>query len=596
MKIRNKILLVFLPIVLLSVATMTQFSRRVVQQVLIQEVIRSGRSLSLNLTQSPEMVLSFQTGNEKLLLPPLQQIQENAGTLYAMVMDPEGRVLAHTNVVEKGRHYTDVATVQALKSDHLESRQGERDGQPVMDIAFPVWELEQTEGGEEFLLLGRKEVRAKRRLGTVRLGLPLQGALETADRISTQVFWIIALVNLLAMGLTLFYVGRILRPVRFLAEAAERIGQGEVGETVPVFSRDEMGGLARSFNRMSRDLAATTVSKDFLDSILRNMQDVLVVTDPEGRIRLLNERALKLLEYGEEELMGRPAALLFPDEEELFKPAGLEKLRRQHGISSLEMNLVTRADEQVPVLLSAAPFMGRDGQVEGLIVTATDIIERKQAKEQIRSSLQEKEVLLKEIHHRVKNNLQVVSSLLNLQSGQIEDEKTLEMFSDSQNRVKSMALIHEQLYQSDDLAWIDFAEYLRNLVDNLFQSYRLSAQNVRLEVNVENILMGIDQAIPCGLVVNELVSNALKYAFPDRRGGKVSLHLSQGVDGKLILIVGDDGVGLPEGMDFRQTESLGLKLVNILVRQLDGTIELDGSVGTKFKIEFGGVKKPAPGG
>ena len=145
MRIRNKILLFFLPIVLLSVVTMTLFSKRAVQQVLIQEVIKSGRSISLNLAQSPEMVLSFQRGNEKLLLPPLQQVLENAGALYAMVLDPEGRVLAHTNVVEKGKLYADEATLLAVKSDHLEYLQLEIDGRPFMDISFPVWELEHTE-------------------------------------------------------------------------------------------------------------------------------------------------------------------------------------------------------------------------------------------------------------------------------------------------------------------------------------------------------------------------------------------------------------------------------------------------------------------
>ena len=215
-----------------------------------------------------------------------------------------------------------------------------------------------------------------------------------------------------------------------------------------------------------------------------------------------------------------------------------------------------------------------------------EITRRLEAEGRIRTSLREKEVLLKEIHHRVKNNLQIISSLLNLQTGQIEDERAEALFRESQDRIRSMALIHERLYQSEDLARVDFAEYIRSLVGYLVRSYSAEAGSVRVETEVDDVSLGIDSAIPCGLIVNELVSNALKYAFPEGREGRIYVQLREARDGGYRLVVSDDGVGFPEGLDFRMTESLGLQLVTTLLDQLEGRIELDSCKGTRFTMTF----------
>ena len=212
--------------------------------------------------------------------------------------------------------------------------------------------------------------------------------------------------------------------------------------------------------------------------------------------------------------------------------------------------------------------------------------ERKRAEEQIKASLREKEVLLQEIHHRVKNNLQVVSSMLYLQSKNIKDKETLEMFQESEKRVRSMALVHERLYQSQDLARIDLAEYIQSLTNYLFRSYGADSNVITLKINADDILLDIDTAIPCGLIINELVSNSLKHAFSGGREGEICIELRADDDGRSTLIVSDNGVGFPEDLDFRNTESLGLQLVNMLTRQLEGTIELDRSDGTAVKITF----------
>ncbi|MUG93406.1 GAF domain-containing protein [Scytonema sp. UIC 10036] len=217
----------------------------------------------------------------------------------------------------------------------------------------------------------------------------------------------------------------------------------------------------------------------------------------------------------------------------------------------------------------------------------SELTERRRAEEQLLVSLKEKEILLKEVHHRVKNNLQTISSLLRLQSDYIKDEKALASFKDSQNRIRSMALIHEKLYQSKDLFRIDFAEYIRELATNLLRSYSARAQTVTLKIDAQDIWLNIDTAIPCGLIINELVLNSLKHAFrPKNKKPQISIAIHSINSGKFRLTISDNGVGLPKDIDFKDTESLGLQLVCTFTEQLEGTIDLDNSQGTQFIIEF----------
>lgn len=217
----------------------------------------------------------------------------------------------------------------------------------------------------------------------------------------------------------------------------------------------------------------------------------------------------------------------------------------------------------------------------------TELAERKRTEEQLKISLREKEILLKEVHHRVKNNLQIISSLLRLQSDYIEDEKALASFNDSQNRIRSMALLHEKLYQSKDLFRIDFAEYVRDLTDNLLRSYSASIQAIALRTHASKIWLTIDTAIPCGLIINELVSNSLKHAFPTANSeNRISIDIHASDENQFTLVISDNGIGFPQDIDFQDTESLGLQLVCTFVEQLEGTIELDRSSGTTFIIKF----------
>jgi two-component sensor histidine kinase len=248
----------------------------------------------------------------------------------------------------------------------------------------------------------------------------------------------------------------------------------------------------------------------------------------------------------------------------------------------------TLLQRDIDLLMMLSPEIGISLQN----AMVTDMKERQfaailEAEEKIRASLREKEVLLKEIHHRVKNNLQVVSSLLYLQMTRTEHAGAVSALRESRNRVRSMALIHERLYQSPNLASVDMAEYTRNLVYDLQLSHRTEESSIRLLLNIEDTSLGITEAIPCGLIINELVSNALKHAFPKGTEGDITIRLVKKSGKRIALSVSDNGVGIPEQVDFRNSPSLGLDLVNSLVAQLNGTIELDRKQGTTFTIMFG---------
>lgn len=237
--------------------------------------------------------------------------------------------------------------------------------------------------------------------------------------------------------------------------------------------------------------------------------------------------------------------------------------------------------------LSISPIYDTEGNLTHFIGIQTDITERQQIQEQLIASLKEKEVLLKEIHHRVKNNLQIVSSLLNLQSSYIQDEQALAMFKDSHNRIKSMALIHEKLYRSSDFTKIDLPDYIRSLTSNLFSSYRQVSSRIDLKQKIEDITLDIDTAIPCGLIINELISNSLKYAFPGEMKGKISISFyHQQENNRFILKVSDNGVGLPPGFNPLETESLGWQLIISLTEQLGGELTFSSQKGTDVTIVF----------
>ncbi|MFP4009077.1 MAG: sensor histidine kinase, partial [Spirulinaceae cyanobacterium] len=304
----------------------------------------------------------------------------------------------------------------------------------------------------------------------------------------------------------------------------------------------------------------------------------------------LSPRWLAMLGYEPRELPHNPDAwrsLLHPDDQDLALAAVERHLKGETEYYSLEHRLKHKSGDWIWIL-GRGQVVTRtlDGQPLRMVGTNTNIHDRKTAEAQLRKSLDDKELLLKEVHHRVKNNLQVISGMFYLQAQYIDDPDVLSILTDSQNRIESMALIHEKLYQSKNFAKVDLSTYIEDLSNHLFASYNLNPHNISLRQNVKNANLPLDAAIPCGLLVNELVSNALKHAFPDRRTGEIFIQLLKNDRDELKLIVRDNGIGLPQKLNVENNNSLGLRLVRSLTRQLKGKLEIYNAEGAVFSLTF----------
>ena len=372
------------------------------------------------------------------------------------------------------------------------------------------------------------------------------------------------------------------RPLRALQEAAWLLGKGRLDTRVPVRSEDEVGVLSRAFNRMAARLAATTVSMENLEAVFDSMGGALFVFDPEKQISNVNHAASELLGFERDELIGRafrdicPGRELAPRDEATLGPA---------AVATNETSFFRKDGSTVPVSFTGSKLETNDGEAVGYVCMALDLSDRKRMEERLRHSLSEKELLLREVHHRVKNNMQVISSLLAMQSSQIEDSKTVERFEESQNRIRSMALIHEQLYQSEDFAEIDMSSYLEVLTNHVLQSQRPDG-SVGVDLQVDPLSFDVDQALACGLIINELVGNAFKHAFNGRNEGSICICLRAHDEGWCMLEVADDGRGLERPFDEERTETLGLNLVTTLAEQLGGEVEANGRDGLRVSIRF----------
>lgn len=311
----------------------------------------------------------------------------------------------------------------------------------------------------------------------------------------------------------------------------------------------------------------------------------LVSTD--GRWLKVNRALCALVGYDAAELLATDfQTITHPDDLGADLALAGQVLRGELDTYQMEKRYFHKAGHVLHILLAVSLVRDAGGHPLYFISQIQDITERKLAEERLRASVREKEVMLQEIHHRVKNNLQIISTLLDLQAATVADPAALAAFRESRGRVRSMALIHERLYRSENLARVEFGAYVRSLAEDLFGAYRADDDAIRLAVAAPAPPVPLDLAIPCGLLVNELVSNCLKYAFAGRAGGTVRVSLEPAGAGEYELSVADDGVGLPPGFDFRRPASFGLQLAHTLAEQLGGELALDAAAGTRLAVRF----------
>lgn len=327
---------------------------------------------------------------------------------------------------------------------------------------------------------------------------------------------------------------------------------------------------------------------EYLGQAFRRIPVAMIVVNEQGEITRINDLAEQTFGYTAAELIGQRVEILIPE-------------RYRHGHAKFRTGFLTEASarpmglgrdlsgrrkdgSEFPVEIGINPVETGEGIMTLSVII--DLSERKLAEKRIQDALNQKDLLLREVHHRVKNNLQVIHSLLDLQLLQLSDEHVIDVLRDSQHRIRSMSLIHQTLYQSRNFARVDFQRFLDELMRSLMESYRTTTASIHVNIDAHEIELPINEAIPCSLIINELVSNSLKHGFPNHASGNIGIGVQQLPDRQVELRITDDGVGIPESVNLDRTGTLGLQLVHLLARQLNGTLRVHRAQPTSFTLTF----------
>jgi PAS domain S-box-containing protein len=413
---------------------------------------------------------------------------------------------------------------------------------------------------------------------------------------NTLLYFIISflIVGLVLLTTTLLYLDRIvLFRLNSITTAASSIAKNfNISKRIYITGRDELSKLADSINNMLISLEHSKdeiqKSKEKYKNIFMNTGTAIVIIEEDDMLPLVNAEFEKLSGYSKVEIENKKYWTDFFVGDDLEKVREYRRLRSSNHLvpRNYEIQFIDKKGEVKLLYLTVSIIPGSKKS----LISCLNITQLKKSEEDIKKSLKEKEVLIREIHHRVKNNMQIIISLLSLQSMYLDDDRINDVFMECQNRVTSMGMIHESLYQSKDLSSINFLEYIKKLIQGLFTSYGINTNKIKYKINVEDISLSIDTAIPLGLLLNEIISNSLKHAFPNNREGVVYIDFHRENDHKFKLIVGDNGVGFDKEIDLKHIPTLGLNLINTLVNQLEGTIKLYKDGKTKFIIKFSELK------
>jgi two-component sensor histidine kinase/PAS domain-containing protein len=340
-----------------------------------------------------------------------------------------------------------------------------------------------------------------------------------------------------------------------------------------------------------------------LDAALASMTDAVFISDATGQFINFNDAFASFHKFRDKAECAKKLSD-YPDFLDVFTTDGqlapldmwaVPRALRGETVTNAEYRLQRKDTGETWVgSYSFSPIHDNHGAIVGSVVVGRDITENKRAEEGLRSALEEKTALLKEVHHRVKNNLQIVSSLLNLQARQVKNDAALETLRDTQGRIRAMALLHETLYHESNFGRVNCSIYFSHLCAHLCRAFGQMGERVRVRTEIATLDLGIDVAIPCGLIINELVSNSFKHAFPDGRRGEIMVRLHIEAEGRIVLSVGDDGIGLPPGADYQQSNTLGTKLVTGLAKQIAGTLEVKSDHGTMVQVSFIDAEKGRP--
>jgi PAS domain S-box-containing protein len=382
-------------------------------------------------------------------------------------------------------------------------------------------------------------------------------------------------------------------------DVLHKVSKGDINTRISDNPQEELlNSLGKVTNQMiesvSREITERKKAEERFKQVAESAGEWIWEVDRNGLYTYSNHVIEKILGYTPEEIVGKKHYYDFfePGIMKQIKKEAFAALHTERPFKNVTYANIHKKGHVVFLETSGTPVLDEMGNFLGYRGVDTDITERKLAEEHLRKSLREKEILLRELHHRTKNNLQVISSLLDLHSINIEDKNILNIIKEVQHRIKSIALVHEKLYQAKDLSEVNLKDYITDFAHALMKSYEGIKERISLKVDVDNIFLSLDTITPCGMIISELVSNSLKYAFPSGRKGKITLECHPIDDGKVELRISDNGIGLPEGLDFRRTKSLGFKLIcKLAENQLGGTVELEKRKGTSFLIKFREIRK-----